>query len=64
MSKFEIFRDRAGEYRWRLIAGNGQIVAASEGYTTKYSARRSADNVKALASIAIIVEHVNCIGHR
>ena len=64
MVKFQIFKDRAGEYRWRLIAGNGQIVAASEGYTTKYNARRSAETVKALAPIAIIVEHANCVGHR
>ncbi|MCK5081086.1 MAG: DUF1508 domain-containing protein [Candidatus Moranbacteria bacterium] len=56
MTKFEIFRDRAGEYRWRLIARNGQIVAASEGYTTKYSALRSAETIKALAVYAIIVE--------
>lgn len=30
--KFEVFRDRAGEFRFRLKAGNGQVVAASEGY--------------------------------
>ena len=57
-AKFVIFRDHVGEYRWRLIAGNGQIVAASEGYVTKYGARRSADNVKALAPYAIITENV------
>ncbi len=42
MAKFQIFRDIAGQYRWRLIARNGEIVAASEAYTTEYSARRSA----------------------
>ncbi len=33
--KFEIYVDRAGEYRFRLRAPNGQTVAASESYTTK-----------------------------
>ena len=34
--QFEIFQDRADEYRWRLRAANGQIIATSgEGYTSK-----------------------------
>ena len=32
--KFEIYTDKAGEFRFRLKARNGQIVATSEGYTT------------------------------
>jgi hypothetical protein len=51
---FQIFQDRAGEYRWRLKARNGEIVATSEGYTTQYSAKRSAELVKQLAPSAII----------
>ncbi len=54
MAKFVIFRDHAGEYRWRLVARNGEIVASSEGYTTQYSAFRSAETVKNLASHATI----------
>ena len=30
--KFEIYRDKAGEFRFRLKATNGQIIAVSEGY--------------------------------
>jgi uncharacterized protein YegP (UPF0339 family) len=30
MGKFEIYCDKAGEYRFRLKAGNGQIILASE----------------------------------
>lgn len=56
MTKFVIFRDIVGQYRWRLVAGNGEIVATSESYTTKYSARRSAERVKQIAYSAIIVE--------
>ena len=49
MPEFEIFQDDAGEYRWRLQAANGEIVAASEGYTRSADARRSAERVKELA---------------
>ena len=30
--KFEVYTDKAGEYRFRLKATNGQIIAVSEGY--------------------------------
>ena len=34
--KFEVYQDKAGEYRWRRKASNGRIVgAASEGYKKK-----------------------------
>jgi len=35
--KFEIYKDKAGEFRFRLKAKNGQIIAVSEGYKTKKS---------------------------
>ena len=35
--KFEVYTDKAGEYRFRLKARNGQIIAVSEGYTAKDS---------------------------
>ena len=31
--KFEVYRDEAGQFRFRLKAPNGEIVLASEGYT-------------------------------
>ena len=34
MTHFEIFRDATGEYRFRLKATNGEIVAQSESYKT------------------------------
>lgn len=52
---FNIFQDRAGEWRWTLIAGNGEPVATSEGYTTKYSAERSAARVREIAASALII---------
>lgn len=56
MAKFEIYLSRDGQYRWRLKAANGEIIATSEGYTTKYSARRSAEGIKITAPYAIIIE--------
>ena len=56
MTKFVVYRDVAGQYRWRLVAGNGEIVAISEAYTTKYSAIHSANRVKQIASIAIVID--------
>lgn len=53
---FKIYVDQAGYHRWRLLAGNGEIVAASEAYVSKQNAVRSANNVKALAWQAEIVE--------
>lgn len=32
--KFEVFQDRIGEYRFRLRSRNGEIIAASQGYST------------------------------
>lgn len=44
--RFVIYRDSTGEYRWRLVAGNGQTIADSgEGYTTAAGARHGIDLV-------------------
>ena len=40
--KFEIYEDKAGEYRWRLLWSNGKIAADSgEGYTRRDDAHRA-----------------------
>ena len=57
--KFELYRDVKKQYRWRLIAGNGEIVATSEAYTELASAKRSAQRVSEIASQAIITYHDN-----
>ena len=31
-AKFQIIKDKAGEWRWRLCASNGRVVASGEGY--------------------------------
>jgi len=54
MAQFQFFVDKAGYHRWRLIAANGEIVAASEGYSSYSNAIRSARRVKEIASSAFI----------
>ena len=44
--KFEIFKDKKGEFRFRLKAGNGQIILASEGYKQKASAKNGIESVR------------------
>ena len=44
--KFEMYEDKAGEFRFRLKARNGQVIAASEGYTTKASCENGIASVK------------------
>jgi len=49
--KFEIYKDKAGEYRFRLKAGNGQNILASEGYAAKTGCTNGIDSVKTNAPI-------------
>ncbi len=44
--KFEVYADKKGEFRFRLKAGNGQIIAASEGYSAKQSCLNGVKSVK------------------
>ena len=53
--KFEMYQDKAGEYRFRLKARNGEIIAVSEGYTTKASCLNGIDSVRKNAVAAGIV---------
>ena len=46
-TKFQLFEDKAGEFRWRLRANNGEIIADSnEGYVNKRDAMHGIDLVK------------------
>ena len=52
---FEVFQDSAGEWRWRLVATNGNIIADSgEGYESKQGATRGIESVKRSAPEAEI----------
>ena len=54
--KFEVYADKAGEFRFRLKATNGQVIAASEGYTAKASCMNGIESVKKNAPDAEITE--------
>lgn len=44
--KFEILKSTAGNFRFNLKAGNGQIILSSESYETKAAAQNGAESVK------------------
>ena len=54
--KFEVYTDKAGEYRFRLKARNGEIIAVSEGYKAKTSCLNGVESVKKNAPEAEIEE--------
>ena len=54
--KFEVYKDKAGEFRFRLKAGNGQIIATGEGYTTRANCINGIESVKKNAPDAEVVE--------
>ncbi len=54
--KFEIYRDNKGEFRFRLKAPNGEVIAVGEGYTTKTACMNGIESVKKNAPIAEIEE--------
>lgn len=53
-AKFEIYTDAKGEYRFRLKAGNGEVVASGESYKTKSGVINGVDAVKRAAAEAEI----------
>jgi hypothetical protein len=46
MAKFEIYKDKRGEFRFRLKAGNGQSILASEGYAAKSGCTNGIESVR------------------
>jgi uncharacterized protein YegP (UPF0339 family) len=54
--KFEMYTDKAGEFRFRLKATNGQVIAVSEGYKAKASCENGIASVKKNAVDAPIVK--------
>ena len=54
--KFEVYKDKAGEFRFRLKAKNGEIIATSEGYKKKAGALNGIESIKKNAPDANIVK--------
>ena len=53
MGKFVIGKTKNGQYRFNLKAGNGEIIATSESYTTLSACKNGVESVKknALAEV-------------
>lgn len=57
IGKFEVYTDKKGEFRWRLKASNGQMIAnGGEGYTTMANCKNGIESVRKNAPEAPIVE--------
>jgi len=56
-AKFEINKDVAGEFRFNLVATNGEIIAVSQGYNAKESALKGIESVKQNAADAVIEDN-------
>ena len=64
---FDVSEDKAGKYRFRLKAGNGEVVASGEAYETKAAAKKGCEAVQRAALGAGIVETASerlASGHR
>ena len=54
--RFESYTDKAGKYRFRLKAANGQVIGSSEGYESEASCKAGIESVKRWAKEAKINE--------
>ena len=54
--KFEMFQDKKGRSRFRLLARNGKIIAISEAHMTAYGCNRAIEAVRAAVTNATIEE--------
>ena len=52
--KFEVYTDKAGEFRFRLKATNGQIIATGEGYKSKSGCMNGIESVKKNADSEVV----------
>lgn len=54
MAKFEVYKDKRDEFRWRMLANNNQVIAVGEGYTTKTACMNGIESVQKNAPVATI----------
>lgn len=61
MYKFEVYKDKAGEYRFRFRAANGEVMFGSEGYSAKASALKSIESIKKHAPDASVEDQTTSV---
>ena len=54
--KFELFKDAAEKFRFRLVASNGEVIAVGEAYESKAGCKNGIESVKKNAPIAQVVD--------
>lgn len=60
--RFILYRDRKGEFRWRLLAANGRVIADSaEGYKRRRSRDKAIKLIRLGASSATIVPEIGTL---
>lgn len=52
--KYELYKDTAGKFRFRLKAANGEIIATSEAYIAKSSAQNGIASVRSNADSEVV----------
>jgi uncharacterized protein YegP (UPF0339 family) len=55
-SKFEVFKDKKGEFRFHLKAPNGEIILASQGYSQKHNCLNGIESIKLNATEAEVID--------
>jgi uncharacterized protein YegP (UPF0339 family) len=55
--QFEIHRASGGQYYWRIVASNGQVLATSETYYNKADAQSAAESVRSNAGSAPVYDY-------
>lgn len=56
MYRFEVYKDKAGEFRFRFKASNGETMFSSEGYKAKASALSAIESIKKNTPTAEVVD--------
>ncbi len=56
MTRFEIYRDRSGEYRWRYCTDKNEVVASGEGYHFKNDCEHAVQLIKVQAPQAEVAD--------
>ena len=57
--RFEIYKDKAEEFRVRLVASNGETICCTEGYTSKQSAQSAINIIKGTNESTPVVENLD-----
>ena len=54
--RYEVYQDKNEEYRFRLKAGNNEVIAVSEGYKSKAACLKGIESVKRNAAAQVVEE--------